>query len=81
MSFKLVSSQKTVRSLQMMAAYSDFLFNIGMLDENQAAYFQEQTDKALDLIKDKQFAKAFKVKRNIHWSQLYVFSCSSRMVG
>lgn len=49
----------------MIAAYSNFLFNIGMLDERQTAYFKSQTDLSLKLISQGQYTKAFKL-----WDEL-----------
>jgi vitellogenic carboxypeptidase-like protein len=45
----------------MLPAYADYLFNIGMLDENQREYFRSGCDQAVSLIKAGKFTEAFKV--------------------
>ncbi|KAK7110316.1 probable serine carboxypeptidase CPVL [Littorina saxatilis] len=45
----------------MMPKYADFMYNLGMLDESQSAYFQDQAMKATQLIKQKQYMDAFKI--------------------
>ncbi|KAL3831848.1 hypothetical protein ACJMK2_023547 [Sinanodonta woodiana] len=45
----------------MMSEYATFLYSIGLLDENQRAYFQSMTDMAVAYIRDKQFLKAFQI--------------------
>ncbi|KAL3831849.1 hypothetical protein ACJMK2_023548 [Sinanodonta woodiana] len=42
----------------MMSEYATFMYSIGLLDENQRAYFQSMTDMAVAYIRDKQFVKA-----------------------
>jgi len=42
----------------MLPAYAPYLYNLGMLDENQAAYFGKQCDIAVELIKQKKFVEA-----------------------
>ena len=51
----------------MLGAYADFLFQTGLLDENQSAYFAAQTAHAQKLIQNKQFADAFKVQHMKHF--------------
>lgn len=48
----------------MMPKYADFMFNLGLLDENQRDYFQSMTDKAVVYIQNQQYLEAFKVKSN-----------------
>ncbi|XP_041366345.1 probable serine carboxypeptidase CPVL isoform X2 [Gigantopelta aegis] len=44
----------------MMPKYADFMFNIGVLDENERDYFQKQTDLAVAKIKAGDYLAAFK---------------------
>jgi len=43
----------------MLPCYADFLFHIGMLDENEREYFRNQTNIAVKLIQQKKFKAAF----------------------
>ncbi|KAL8558529.1 hypothetical protein ACOMHN_038853 [Nucella lapillus] len=43
----------------MVPKYADFMFNLGLLDEPQSAYFRNETTKAVQLIQQKQFYQAF----------------------
>ncbi|XP_076472382.1 putative serine carboxypeptidase CPVL [Babylonia areolata] len=43
----------------MFPRYADFMFNLGLLDESQAAYFGNQALKATEFIKQKQYMEAF----------------------
>ena len=45
----------------MMPKYADFMYNLGLLDESESAYFKDQTMKATEFIKQKQYFEAFKV--------------------
>ncbi|XP_060078674.1 probable serine carboxypeptidase CPVL [Ylistrum balloti] len=45
----------------MMNQYADFMFNIGMLDEKQRDYFAGETEKAVEMIKNRQFREAFQI--------------------
>ena len=45
----------------MMPKYADFMYNLGLLDESESAYFKDQTMKAAEFIKQKQYFEAFKV--------------------
>lgn len=45
----------------MMTQYADFMYNIGMLDEDQRDYFQGYAKQAVQFIQNKQFRKAFDV--------------------
>ncbi len=45
----------------MINGYSKFLYQIGMLDENESKHFEAKADYVTSLIKKKQFAEAFKV--------------------
>lgn len=45
----------------MMLQYADFMFNIGMLDENQRDFFQDNAKQAVAYIQSRQFNKAFDV--------------------
>ena len=45
----------------MMPKYADFMYNLGLLDESQSAYFQDQAMKATKFIEQKQYMEAFKV--------------------
>ncbi|XP_025093582.1 probable serine carboxypeptidase CPVL [Pomacea canaliculata] len=47
--------------LTMMPKYADFMFNLGLLDENQRDYFQSMTDKAVVYIQNQQYLEAFKL--------------------
>jgi len=42
----------------MLPAYAPYLYNLGMLDENQAAYFGQQCDVAVGLIQKKKYLEA-----------------------
>jgi len=42
----------------MLPAYAPYLFNLGMLDENQRDYFAKQCDIAVSLIQKKEYLKA-----------------------
>ena len=45
----------------MMPKYADFMYNLGLLDESQTAYFQSQAMKATEFMEQKQYFEAFKV--------------------
>lgn len=45
----------------MMNQYAGFMYSIGMLDSKQRDFFAGETDKAVQMIKKKQFGEAFKV--------------------
>ena len=45
----------------MMPKYADFMYNLGLLDESESAYFQNQAMKATQFIQQKQYFEAFKV--------------------
>lgn len=49
----------------MMTQYADFMYNIGMLDEDQRDYFQGYAKQAVQFIQNKQFRKAFDVSSMI----------------
>jgi len=42
----------------MLPEYADYLFNLGLLDENQRNYFAKQTDLAVQMIQKKQYLRA-----------------------
>ena len=44
-----------------MPKYADFMYNLGLLDESESSYFKDQTMKATEFIKQKQYFEAFKV--------------------
>ena len=45
----------------MVGVYSHLLFQMGLLDTNEANYFSAQTDKAIDYIREGQYLQAFEV--------------------
>lgn len=45
----------------MMPQYADFMYNLGLLDESQSGYFQDQAMKATQFIQQKQYFEAFKI--------------------
>lgn len=44
-----------------MTDYSEFLYQIGLVDEKAKKHFKEQSDVAIKYIKDKEWLKAFLV--------------------
>uniref|UniRef100_A0A8C5PDQ4 Probable serine carboxypeptidase CPVL n=1 Tax=Leptobrachium leishanense TaxID=445787 RepID=A0A8C5PDQ4_9ANUR len=46
---------------EMLPGYADFLYQTGMVDENQKAFVQQQTDMAVNYIKQKKWVEAFDV--------------------
>ena len=44
-----------------MLNYGDYLYNIGLLDENEKLYFEQEEDKARNFIQQKQWTNAFEV--------------------
>lgn len=46
---------------QTMFGYGDYLFQIGLLDENQRNFFNQEEQKAVQLIAKQQFFEAFKI--------------------
>ncbi len=44
-----------------MTNYGDFLFGIGLIDEEDRDYFKKVSQMQVDLIKKKQWVKAFQV--------------------
>ena len=47
----------------MMPQYGDFMYNIGMLDEEQRDFFNKYADLAVLDIKNKNFRGAFEVRQ------------------
>jgi hypothetical protein len=43
----------------MMPRYADFMYSLGLLDEFQSAYFNQQAMKAIEFILQKKFFEAF----------------------
>ncbi|XP_052246934.1 probable serine carboxypeptidase CPVL isoform X2 [Dreissena polymorpha] len=57
----------------MMLQYADFMFQIGMLDENQRDYFQGYAKMAVEHIQNKDFLKAFNVFSELILSGRYSY--------
>lgn len=58
-----------------MLQYADFMFQIGMLDENQRDFFQSYAKVAVEHIQNKEFEKAFEVRHILHihfWRRKYL---------
>ena len=45
----------------MVGVYADLLFQMSLLDHNEADYFSTQTDKAIGYINSGQYLEAFEV--------------------
>lgn len=48
--------------LQMLGGYGEFLYQTGMIDEQQKEYVVKQTDKGVALIQQQKWVEAFQVK-------------------
>ena len=46
---------------QIIGGYATFLFQIGLLDEEQQKYFHKQCNKCIQYIKEQEWLKAFEV--------------------
>lgn len=52
--------------MQMLGGYGELAFQFGLLDENQKAFVDSETMKAINSIKKKDFYGAFKVSLDLH---------------
>lgn len=48
--------------MQMFNGYGDLLYQFGMVDENEKAYIDNETQKGVNFMKQKDFYQAFLVK-------------------
>jgi vitellogenic carboxypeptidase-like protein len=46
-----------------MLHYGSYLYGIGLLDENERNYFEQEEEKARNFIQQKQWTKAFEVRK------------------
>ena len=56
--------------MQMFNGYGDLLYQFGMVDENEKAHIDNETQKAVNFMKQKDFYQAFLVK-NIQTTKQY----------
>ena len=54
----------------MFNGYGDLLFQFGMLDENEKAYIDNETQKGVDFMEEKDFYQAFLVNTQQKLSNL-----------
>ena len=59
----------------MIPEYADFMYEVGLLDENQREYFRSITNKVTDLIKGEEWVKAFQVKESLAKQPLWFYNC------